>query len=220
VIQVRLFKRASNVRDQTQFDSKSRQGRRGDGTVLGGMIVKGVYNDKAGTEKIGYFDPATDPFRTYPNGKTGLLQGPMANILIQSIPAARGVYGSMFDDSGDISVNLGIKLGLSSTSEVLNAFHRLVGKEPGSKVDNFLLVTTSMPFFLTYSIGKVTVSGEVALEINLNALANLLLNDPAFSFVHSISEFESKAASLLDERKAEVEEKKQWAIDLQKSRTI
>jgi len=182
-------------------------GRRGDGTVLGDMIAKGFYNDKAGTEKIGYFDPATAPFRTYPNGKTGLLHGPMADLLIESIPASTGLYGSLFDRGEDIAVNLGIKLRLSSTSEVLNAFQGLTGKEPGSKVDKFLLVTTVMPFFLAYSIGKVSVVAEVALEINLNALANLLLNDPAFSSVHSISEFESKATSLLDERKAEVTKK-------------
>jgi len=104
----------------------------------------------------------------------------------------------MLDRGPDVVGNLSIKLGLSSTREVLNAFHGLTGKEPGSKVDKLLLVTTALPFFLTYSIGKVIVSAEVALDIDLNALANLLLNDPTFSSVHSISEFESKAASLLD----------------------
>jgi hypothetical protein len=207
---------------QTQPDSKSRQeqaeagrGRRGDGTILGDVISKGIYKPRAGSEAIGYFNPEIAPFRNFPNGKTGLLQGPMADQLIQTIPASRGVYGSMFDESGDIAVDLAIKLGLSSTRQVLDTFVQLVKREA---VSQFLMVTTTMPFFLTYSTGKVIVLAEVDGELKLNALAHLLLKDRSFSSVHSVSAFEAKATSLWDERKQEVEEKKQWAIDLQKSR--
>jgi hypothetical protein len=139
----------------------------------------------------------------------------MADQLIQMIPASAGVYGSMFNESGDIAVDLAIKLGLSSTRQVLDTFGQLVKREA---VSNFLMVTTTMPFFLTFSTGKVIVLAEVDLELKLNALAHLLLKDRSFSSVRSISAFEAKATSLWGERKQEVEEKKRWAIDLQKSR--
>jgi len=199
-----------------------RQGRSGDGTILGTAIAKGTYRDQAGSEKIGYLDPCTAPFRTYPGGKTGLLQGQLADQLIQMTlsvggDAVRSVYGSMFDQTGDISVDLATKLGLSSTRQVSDIFHQLAKKESISK---FLLVTTTMPFFLTYSVGKVIVLAEVEHELKLNALSNLLLNDPDFASVHSVESFEVKAQSLWDKRKTEVEEKKQWAVDFQKSRPV
>jgi hypothetical protein len=207
---------------QTQPDSKPRQeqakagrGRRGDGTILGDVISKGIFKPLAGSEAIGYFNPEIAPFRNFPNGKTGLLQGPMADQLIQTIPASRGIYGSMFDESGDIAVDLAIKLRLSSTRQVLDTFIQLAKREA---VSRFLMVTTTMPFFLTYSTGKVIVMAEVDDELKLNSLAHLLLKDQSFSSVHSVSAFEAKATSLWDERKQEVEEKKQWVIDLQKSR--
>ena len=115
----------------------------------------------------------------------------------------------------DIAVDLAVKLGLSSAGQVMNTFQQLAKNESLSK---FLMVTITMPFFLTYSTGKVVVLVEVDLELRLNTLVNLLLTDPSFSSVRSASEFEAKGASLWDERKEEVEEKKQWAIDLQKSR--
>ncbi len=189
--------------------------RRGDGTILGDVISKGVYKPQAGSERIGYFNPEIDPFRTFPNGKTGLRHGSMADQLIQMIPASRGAYGSMLDESGDIAVDLAIKLRLSSIRQVSDTFQQLVKKEA---VSQFLIVTTTMPFFLMYSTRKVIILAEVDHELKLNALAHLLLKDPSFSSVHSVPAFEAKATSLLDERKQEVEEKKQWAIDLQKSR--
>jgi len=206
------YKTKANVSVKIGKDEPTR---RGDGTILGDVIFKGVYKPQAGSEGIGYFNPENAPFRNYPNGKTGLLQGPMADQLIVTIPASRGLYGSLLDESGDTAVDLAIKLSLSSTRQVLDTFLQLVKKEA---ISQFLLVTTTMPFFLTYSIGKVIVLAEVDHELKLNALANMLLKDRSFSSVYSVSAFEAKAISLLDERKQEVEEKKQWAIDLQKSR--
>ena len=210
-----------NPEEQTQPDSRSRQeqveagrGRRGDGTILGDLISKGLYKPQAGSEKIGYFDPETAPFRDFPNGKTGLLQGPLADELIQAIPARREAFGDMLDGSGDLAVDLAIKLELSSTRQVMDVFLQLVNDKA---VGQFLLVTTTMPFFLTYITGKRVIVAEVYHELKLNALANLLLTDPSFASIHSVSAFEAEAASLLDKRKGEVEEKKQWAIDVQKS---
>ena len=56
------------------------------------------------------------------------------------------------------------------------------------------------------------------MEIQLNALVNLLLNDPSFSGVNTIADFESKAALLLSERREEFDKKRQWAIDLEQTR--
>jgi uncharacterized RDD family membrane protein YckC/tetratricopeptide (TPR) repeat protein len=200
-----------------QVQAEAGKGRRGDGTILGDVISKGVYKPRAGSETIGYFNPEIAPFRNFPNGKTGLLQGNMADLLIQTIPASRQLYGPMFKQSGDTAVDLAIKLGLSSTRQVLDTFLQLVKREA---VSEFLLVTTTMPFFLTYSTGSVIVLAEVDHELKLNALAHLLLKDQGFSSVHSVSDFEAKAISLMQDRKQEVEEKKQWAIDFQKSRNI
>jgi hypothetical protein len=191
------------------------KGRQGDGTILGEAIAKRIYKPTAGSERIGYFNPDIAPFRTFPNGKTGLRQGPLADQVIQTLPASRGIFGSMFNESGDAAVDVALKLGLLSTRPVTDMFQSLVKNEA---VSQFLLVTTAMPFFLTYSLGKVVVLAEVNHELMLNALANLLLKDPGFSSVHSVPAFEMKAASLLDERKGEFEERKQWAIDLQTSR--
>ena len=189
--------------------------RSGDGTILGDAIKKGVYTRAAGSESLGYFHPEIAPFRTFPNGKTGLLQGPMADLAIQSLSASSGIFGSMFDDSGDPSVDIARKLGLTSTRQVMEIFQQLVNNEEVSK---FLLVTTAMPFFLTYGGAKATVIVEVDYELKLNALAHLLLKDPSFSSVHSVSAFQAEAAALLTKRAEEVEAKKQWAIDLQRSR--
>ena len=212
------------VREQTrelqpEFETRQAQpnsgnGRIGDGTILGDVISKGVYKPQAGIESIGYFNPEIAPFRIFPNNKTGILQGPMADLLIQTIPQSKELFGSMFDTSNDIAVDLAIKLGLSSTKEVLNTFQQLANKEAISK---FLLVTTTMPFFVTYSVGKMIILSEVDQELKLNALACLLLKDPDFTSVHSISEFEAKATLLLDTRKQEVEDKKQQMIALEKS---
>jgi hypothetical protein len=200
-----------------QKQAETPEGRQRDGTILGDAIAKRIYKPTAGSERIGYFNPEIAPFRTFPNGKTGLLQGPLADQVIQTLPASRGSFGSMFDESGDTAADLAIKLGLLSTRPVLDTFQSLVKSEA---VSQFLLVTTAMPFFLTYSTGKVVVLAEVNHELMLNALANLLLKDPSFSSVHTVPAFQAKAASLMNERKGEFEERKQWAIDLQKSRNV
>jgi hypothetical protein len=189
--------------------------RSGDGTILGDTIKKKLYTRAAGSESIGYFHPEVAPFRTFPNGKTGLMQGPMADLTIQSMRASGGIYGSMFDESGDISVDIARKLGLRSVREVMATFQEVVKDE---QVAIFLLVTTTMPFFLTYSSAKAAIISEVDYEMKLNALAYLLMKDPGFSSVKDVFEFRKKAGALLTERAEEVETKKQWAIDLQRSR--
>ena len=100
-----------------------------------------------------------------------------------------------------------------STKTLLDSFLALVKTEA---ISQFLMVTTTMPFFITYSTEKVIVLAEVDHELKLNALANLLLKDPAFSSINSVAEFEAKAASLLNERKEEFDKQRQWAIDQQK----
>lgn len=189
----------------------AQESRRNDGTVLGELIAKGLLTPRAGSEKFGHFDPATAPFRTFPNGKTGLMQGPMADLLIQTIPASRSIFGSQFDDNQDLSVTLALKLGLSSTKAALDAFQAVVQKDATAK---YLIVTTTMPFFLTYDTDRVVVVAEVEHELKLNALANLLLNDPAFSTVASVTSFEAIAESLFTQRKDQVEQKKRWAEEL------
>lgn len=204
-------------------DTYSHHNRGGDGTTLGIAIIKGTYKPEAGSEKIGYFDPKTAPFRAYSGGKIGLLQGQLADDLIQMIlsvgvDTVRSVYGSIFDKTEDVAVDLAIKLGLLSTKQVPDVFQQLAKKK---SVSEFLLATTTMPFFLTYTIEKpMVLLAEVEHELKLNALANILLNDSAFRYVQSVEAFEKKARSLWDDRKEEVEEKKQWAIDFKKSRNV
>lgn len=179
------------------------KGRRGDGTVLGDLITKGTYRAEAGMEKVGYFDPTTAPFRTFLAGKTGLLQHPKADQVIEKLT------GPVWDSfpgrvrlGEDTAVDLAVALRLRSTKQVLESFMELANRK---FVLSFLLVTTTMPFFEKYSIGKIVVITEIDLELRLNALANILLNDPDFSDVHSIEAFKSKASLLLKQRKAEVE---------------
>lgn len=45
------------------------------------------------------------------------------------MPASREVFGSMVDKSGDTAVDLAVKLGLSSTKQVLDTFLQLVKRE-------------------------------------------------------------------------------------------
>lgn len=194
--------------------------RTGDGTVLAKAIARGAYKPEAGTEKLGYFDPKVAPFRVFPDNKLAFLHGSLANQLTQMMQsvggdAIRRVYGSMFDKTGDIAVDIGRKLGLSSTEEVINVFQKLAKQ---GNTSEFLLVTTTMPFFLTYSRDKVVVLAEVEQELRLNALANLLLNDPEFTQVHSVADFRERLGSLLVKRRGEFEEKRAWAIELKKSK--
>ena len=113
-----------------QPEIKSLQSRSSDGTALGDMIAMGKYRPQAGTEKIGYFDPGTAPFRVNPGNKVGIMHGSMANVLIQTIKSAgieqvRKVYGTAFDKTGDIAVDLAVKLGLSSVEGTAEFFNQL-----------------------------------------------------------------------------------------------
>ena len=198
------------------------QGRSGDGTILGDLIAKGVYRLRAGSEKIGYFDPLVAPFRTFPNAKTGLLGGAEADQQMEIERSTSSVFGNMFSESKDSTVDLAARLCRRlvclRSSDLLEKFQELANNKA---VSEFLLVTTAMPFFLTYSKDKVTVIAEVEYELKLNALVNLLINDKAFSsklMWSPLSELLSKLESLKDDRKEIFEERKKWAIDFEKSR--
>jgi hypothetical protein len=207
--------------------SASIQGRRNDGTILGNLIANDTYSGRAGSEKIGYFDPKLAPFRAFPNGKTGLLGGPEADQQMRrnaTIDSFSAIFSKRNDDKtvemvddacGKLSL-LAYRINDSPSSELLDGFGKLTRNEA---ISEFLLVTTTMPFFLTYSTRQVAVIAEVDYELKLNALFNLLLNDKSISFGSStVRGFGEKVASFLESRKAEVEEKKHWAIDFQKKR--
>lgn len=188
------------------------QCRKADGTVLGDLIKKGVCVPNAGMKSIGRFDPACAPFRTFLNGKTGLVAGQLADQLLGML-AEPGVSNAMMMmgsscQSGDLAVELGRRLGLRSCQAVLETFQNLAKDEA---ISSYLIVTTTMPFHLTYATDKVIVVAEVEHELQLNALANLLLNDAEFVRVDSPQVFRQKAAGLFELRKEEVERMKQWA---------
>jgi hypothetical protein len=180
---------------------KTEKGRKGDGTVLGSAIAKGVYRTEAGSEKLSYFDPEAAPFRSFPNGKVGMVQGPVADTAVSLAQA--GGWGAQFIEEfkSDAAVGIAIKLMLPSTQDVLRHFQRLATNE---QVAGFLLATTSMPFSATYSSERVVIA-EVDYEVKLNALANILLNDPGFVNVRSVGTFEEKLVLLEQERSHEVE---------------
>jgi hypothetical protein len=141
----------------------------------------------------------------------------------KSDPFVLSVLDTMFPSTKDKSnLNsvplIGLKLRLSSAVEILGSFLSLTSITEEKEIVEFLMVTTCMPFFIIYSVGTVIVISEVAQELMLNALANLLLNDPYFQDVTSVESFRMKARSLLQRRRSEYEMKKQWAIDFQKSR--
>ena len=200
-------------------------GRGSDGSILGDLISKEAYLPQAGCEPIGYFSPACAPFRTFPNGKTGLIGGTEADQQMQLRRAAWDTFGGMFSSSGnrtvDMVVRLCDKLAFISTSFISgsqSALETLPKELNEGSTGDFLLVTTSMPFFLTYSKRQPTVVAEVDLELKLNALANLLLNDPAFKGITCLKDFSDNLKTLMTDRKEEFEAKKQWAIEFQKSR--
>jgi hypothetical protein len=211
--------------------TSNHQGRSSDGTILGIAIAKGTYRTQAGSEKIGYFDPNTLAFCTLPGGKVTLFiddSGSSIKVLktmeeAKSDPFVLSVLDTMFPSTKDKSnLNsvplIGLKLRLSSAVEILGSFLSLTSITEEKEIVEFLMVTTCMPFFIIYSVGTVIVISEVAQELMLNALANLLLNDPYFQDVTSVESFRMKARSLLQRRRSEYEMKKQWAIDFQKSR--
>jgi hypothetical protein len=197
----------------TSPTSSASQARKGDGTIIGDLIEKGIYSATAGTEKVGYFDPACSPFRTFPNGKCGLACGAMADQLLEMLsdPAVASMAATMgLSGGGDVAVELGRKLSLRSTREVLETFQAVANED---SVGKYLIVTTTMPFHLTHWVGKRIAIAEVEQELKLNALANLLLNDPDFASVRDRSQFQEKASALWDSRTEEVERMKQWAIE-------
>lgn len=194
-----------------------KKGRRRDGTVLGKLIGKGVYTNMAGSEKIGYFDPEVAPFRTFSDGKTAFLGGAEADAHFQTVTATIKVFGGMFagieDKSVKLAYDLNCKFNFRGSKYVLQTCQEIVANKDLSE---FLLVTTTIPFFLTYSTGQTVVIAEIDHELKLNALTNLLLRDTSFSNAEG-SAVKAKAYELLSERKEEVEQKRQWAIEFRKS---
>ncbi len=153
-------------------EERSGGNRRGDGTVLGNVIAEGLYAPDAGSEAVGYFDPAAAPFRTFSDGRTGLL--------------------------GDVPRRLAARLGLFSPGEALAGFQDVLLKTEG--ISAFLMVTTVEPFVLRYCTGEKKVAvAEVMIELELNALANLLLTHPDFSAVNSLAAFKVKASAFAEQ---------------------
>ena len=79
-----------------------------------------------------------------------------------------------------------------------------------------LTVSTSMPFFLACAKGQAVVVTEVDLELKLNALVNMVVNDPSFSRVKSSSDLQQVLARLPDERREEIEAHKAQAAQILK----
>ncbi len=188
-------------------------GRRGgDETALGDAIARGLYLPEAGSEAIGYYDPAIAPFRVLPDGRIALLYDPEWNHTLERLQAdqarlrAQGgiVYTQPIEENMRgrfAALAIAIQLGLSSMEEVWIAFQHLLENEA---IATFLAGTTTNHFFFKYTEGAIWFSEEVASELILNSLANLLLIDPEFSKVHSIEEFEAEAVAMLERRKHEM----------------
>jgi hypothetical protein len=201
---------SSNLR--VPINTRQAGSRAGDGTALGDAILQGMYLPEAGSEPIGYFNPDITPFRVLPDGKIVLLYAPEWDQTLKAIQAqlaklrATGgiVNDQPFDDnilSQVAALAIAVKLGLSSFQEVLTAFQPMLENEI---VGMFMAGTTMNHFLFKYTEGAIWFSEEVATEVVLNSLANLLLRDPEFITVHSPSEFEAKAVSLLETRKHEM----------------
>src|SRR5438046_1159862 len=79
-----------------------RKTREGDGTALGGAIAMGAYSSEAGTEPIGYFNPDCAPFRCFPNGKTALLQGALANPEVQGAVLLESAFAEALRDADGV----------------------------------------------------------------------------------------------------------------------
>jgi len=182
--------RCIHLFEGTKRDRMFQPKRTNDGSILGELIGQGYLDSKAASERLGYFDPNVAPFRLLPNGKLLLNQDEVIDSVVT-------------------------RLRLSSANEIPTIFQRLIGNK---SIFQFLLTTTVMPFCLLYSTNKLILLAEIAMEIQLNTLVNLLLNDPSFSGVNTIADFESKAALLLSERREEFDKKRQWAIDLEQTR--
>lgn len=186
--------------------------RSGDGTALGDAILQGTYLPQAGSEPLGYFDPAIAPFRMLSDGRIGLLYDPKWDQMLETIQIEQAklrasggtVYDQPFEDdllSKFTALVIAVKLELPSIQGIVTAFQPLVENE---SIATFLAGTTMNYFFFKYTEGVIWFSEVVANEIMLNSLANLLLKDPEFTKVHSLSEFKAKAISLLESRKHEM----------------
>ncbi len=186
--------------------------RAGDGTALGDAISQGLYLPEAGCEAIGHYDPEIAPFRVLPDGRAALLYDPEWDVAIEKIQAQqakiRAEGGILYDQPIEenmlgrcAALAIAIQLGLPSMKEVLFSFQHLLENEP---IATFLAGTTINHFLFKYTSGAIWFSEEVASEIMLNSLANLLLKDPQFAHVHSIAEFEVEATTMLENRKHEM----------------
>lgn len=206
-----MFKnKSSGVNNPLQTSQTT--SRVGDGTALGDAILQGRYLPEAGSESIGYFDPGIAPFRVLSDGRIGLLYDPKWDQMLSEIQAEqaklRASGGIVYDQPIEESLlgrfaalAIAIKLGLPTIKEVVNVFESILENEA---IATFLAGTTTNHFFFKYTDGAVWFSQEVASEIILNSLANILLKDPEFASIHSVAEFESKAVFMLERRKHEM----------------
>ncbi|MCK6582477.1 MAG: hypothetical protein L6Q49_05195 [Anaerolineales bacterium] len=173
--------------------------RAGDGTALGDAISQGLYLPEAGCEAIGHYDPEIAPFRVLPDGRAALLYDPEWDVAIEKIQAQqakiRAEGGILYDQP--IEENM-----LGRCAALANAIQHLLENEA---IATFLAGTTINHFLFKYTSGAIWFSEEVASEIMLNSLANLLLKDPQFAHVHSIAEFEVEATTMLENRKHEMQ---------------
>lgn len=195
-------------------------------SVLGKLINMGALRKEAGSYGVGYLNPNTRVFCAIPNGMVILGIDSEVEKTLDLMEEAKDdpfVLSTldMTVSSGKAGnqnplVAIAIKLRTSSAEEILRDFRAMTKDQ---SIGAFLMATTVMPFFLQYtdpSMGKVRVIGELAEELMLNALANLLLKDAAFANVHSIKMFREVAISLMKTRQTEYESKKQWAIDFKR----
>ena len=188
-------------------------------SVLRKLINMGALTNEAGSREVGYFNPDTLIFVAIPNGMLMLgIDSEVEEQLALMEEAKNDPFVLSTIDltaSGKTSdhnplVTIAIKLRISSAEEILKQFRATIKDQ---SIGAFLMATTVMPFFLQYTepaAGKVRVIGELSEELMLNALANLLLQDPAFANVHSVQILKKVASSLIEIRKDEYEKKKQW----------
>lgn len=174
--------------------------------------------------RIGHFDPAMAPFRAQSGNTIGLFGASEADQAIETRIATMALFGNQFGTTEDQAVDHIIDLcgcfgGLSKATSLLRIFEELSRNQALSE---FVLATTSMPFFLSHSREQPTVIAEVHREIEFNTIFSLLASDKEFSKLlreagKRVSELSDRITPMLTNRRAEVDAQKQWAADFRKA---
>lgn len=175
--------------------------RKRDGSVLGDAITKGIYRAEAGAEPTGHFDPKTAPFRMYPFGEVHILCHPNADKVISMMRDQSWENIGRLALKQDTAIDLALALDIPTTEKVLQTFERMTEMKD---VVAFLMDTTVLPFFDMYSITgqfQRTAIPEVAHELILNSLANLLLNGSDFKSVRSVGDFRIQMTQFIKQSK-------------------